>query len=416
LLLNEIIQIPSNINLLKLRASWAQVGNDTDPYKTSQYFEPSAFAGSAVASSTLFNSNFKPEISTNYETGIDLRMFGNRIGLDFTFYYNRTKNQILDAPIDPSTGYTRTTINSGNVRNRGYEVLLNLVPISARDFRWSTNFTWSRNENQILSLAEGSDENQLITSTGSVSIIGKVGGSTGDLWGYKLVRNEAGEVIINENGLPAQATEIEYVGCAYPGWKAGFYNELNYKNIRFSFLLDGQKGGVIYSHSHHKMSEQGKLAHTLNGRLEGTEYYMDASDPRIAAAELTPMSGVYMIAPGVVHNADGSYSPNTKVITTEAYYKEYYRMANVETNSFDASFLKLREVRLDYSLPKQILDKTPLTNLRVGLYGRNLYVWSKFPLFDPEASALTGSTISPGIETGSLPTARTFGININVEF
>ena len=415
-LLNEMIQLPSDINLLKFRTSWAQVGNDTNPYKTSQYFEPSAFAGSAIASSTLFNSNFKPEISTNYETGIDLRMFGNRVGLDFTFYYNRTKNQILDAPIDPSTGYTRTTINSGNVRNRGYELLLNLIPVSSKDFSWSTNLTWSRNENRILSLAEGSDENQLITSVGSVSIIGKVGGSTGDLWGYKLVRNEEGEVIINENGLPAQAKEIEYVGCAYPKWKAGFYNELNYKNIRFSFLLDGQKGGIIYSHSHHKMSEQGKLAHTLNGRMEGTKYYMDTSDPRIAAAGLTPMSGVYMIAPGVIHNADGAYTPNTKVITTEAYYKEYYRMANVETNSFDASFLKLREVRLDCSLPKQILDKTPLTNLKVGLYGRNLYVWSKFPLFDPESAALTGSTISPGIETGSLPTARTFGININVEF
>jgi outer membrane receptor protein involved in Fe transport len=347
---------------------------------------------------------------------MDLRLFNNRIGVDFTFYYNQTENQIQDAPMDTSTGYSRATINSGNVRNRGYEVMLNLIPVFTSDFKWSGNLTWSKNENQILSLAEGSDENQLITSVGSVSIIGKTGGTTGDLWGYRLVRNKNGEVIINANGLPAQAPEIEYVDCAYPAWKAGFYNELTYKNIRFGFLIDGQKGGIIYSHSHHKMSEQGKLAHTLNGRMEGSRYYMDGADSRIAAAGLTPMSGVYMIAPGVVQNDDGSYSPNTKVITVEAYYKEYYRMANVETNSFDASFLKLREVRLDYSLPKRILDKSPFTKLDVGVYGRNLYVWSTFPLFDPEASVLSGSTISPGIETGSLPTARTIGINISLGF
>lgn len=415
-LIDQITQLPATIDILKIRASLAQVGNDTYPYKTSQYFEASTFAGSAVASTTLFNNHFKPEISTSFETGLDLRMFKNRIGLDFTFYYNRTKNQILDAPMDPSTGYQRATINAGNVRNQGYEVVLNLTPVFTRDFKWTANLTWSKNENRILSLAEGSDENQLITSVGSVSIIGKAGGTTGDLWGYKLVRNDRGEVIINANGLPAQAPEIEYVGSAYPAWKAGLYNEFRYKNVRFGFLFDGQQGGIAYSHSHHKMTEQGKLAHTLNGRLEGTPFYMDASDPRIAAAGLIPLSGVYMIAPGVVRNPDGSYTPNTKVITVESYFKEYYRMANVETNSFDASFIKLREVRLDYSLPKRTLDKTPFTNASIGVYGRNLFVCSDFPLFDPEAVALTGSTVSPGIETGSLPTARTIGFNISLGF
>ena len=128
---------------------------------------------------------------------------------------------------------------------------------------------------------------------------------------------------------------------------------------------------------------QGKLAHTLNGRLPGTEYYMSADDPRIAAAKLTPLDGVYMVAPGVVRNADGSFSPNTTVTTVEKYYKEYYRMANVETNSFDASFIKIREVRLEYSLPKNILGKTFLTQATVGVYGRNLLCVSDFPMFDP---------------------------------
>lgn len=415
-LMNEWFQLPEQISLFKIRGSIAQVGNDTEPYKTSAYYGTSNFPGSAVVASTLYNANFKPEISTNYEAGLDFRMFRNRVGLDFSFYYNRTKNQILDAPMDPTTGYTRATINSGNVRNRGYEVELNLVPIATRNFRWSTTLTWSKNDNKILSLAEGADENQLISNIGSVSIIGKVGGSTGDLWGYKLVRNPEGEVIINENGLPQQAAEIEFVGSAYPAWKAGLQNEFTYKDFRFSFLIDGQKGGMVYSHSHHKMTEQGKLSHTLNGRLPGTPYYMSADDPRIAAAGLPPLDGAYMIAPGVIQQADGSFIPNTQVTTVEKYYKEYYRMANVETNSFDASFIKLREVRLEYSLPKQLLKNKFIRQITCAVYGRNLLCLSDFPLFDPEAAALNGSAITPGVETGSLPSTRNMGFNINLSF
>lgn len=416
-LLNELVELPKQISLLKVRASLAQVGNDADPYKTSAYYNTGNFPGSVEVATTLYNKDFKPEISTNYETGLDLRMFKNRLGLDFSFYYNRTKNQILDAPMDPTTGYSRATINSGNVRNRGYEIELNATPVQNKNFAWKSTLTWARNENEILSLAEGSDENQLISTIGSVSLIGRVGGSVGDLWGYKLVRNEMGDVVIGANGLPERASEIEYVGSANPDWKAGLYNEFSYKNFKFSFLIDGQLGGIVYSHSFHKMTEQGKLAHTLNGRLPGTEYYIGADDPRITGdSKLTQLGGIYMAAPGVVKNNDGSYSPNTKLVTVEAYNKEYYRMANVETNSFDASYLKLREVRLEYNLPKRVLNRSPFTNASVAFYGRNLLCVTDFPLFDPEAAALSGSSITPGVETGSLPSTRTFGLNINLSF
>ena len=142
-LMNELFTLPTQISYLKLRASWAQVGNDADPYKTSPYYTTSAFAGSVTMPTTLFNQNFKPEISTNFETGIDFRMFKNRVGLDLTFYYNRTKNQILDAPMDPTTGYSRATINSGNVRNRGIEVELNATPVQTRSFQWKSTVTCS---------------------------------------------------------------------------------------------------------------------------------------------------------------------------------------------------------------------------------------------------------------------------------
>ena len=414
--MNELFLMPEPINLLKVRGSFAQVGNDTDPYKTSPYYGTSDFPGSAVVASTLYNQDFKPEISTNYEAGFDLRMFQNRIGLDFTFYYNRTKNQILDAPMDPTTGYSKATINSGCVRNRGYEIQLDVTPVVSRDFRWNATFTWSKNENKIISLAEGADENQLISSIGNVSIIGRVGGTTGDLWGYKLVRDPEGNVVINDNGLPERSGEIEYVATAYPKWKAGLYNEFSYKNFTLSVLLDGQVGGKMYSHSHHKMTEQGKLAHTLNGRLPGTEFYMSKDDPRIATAGLSPQDGMYMIAPGVVKNDDGSFSKNTKVVTVESYYKEFYRMANVETNTFSTDFLKLREMRLEYKLPGSTLKKTPFSTASIAFYARNLFCITDYPLFDPESAALNGSSMVTGVETGSLPTARTFGLNINLSF
>ena len=143
--MNELFALPDPVSFFKLRASFAQVGNDTDPYKTSAYYDNSNFPGAAEVASTLYNQDFKPEISTNYEAGFDFRMFDNRIGVDFSFYYNRTKNQILDAPLDPTTGYSRGTINSGCVRNRGYELEITATPVLTRDFRWNTTLPWSKN-------------------------------------------------------------------------------------------------------------------------------------------------------------------------------------------------------------------------------------------------------------------------------
>ena len=418
-MLNEIAHLPGLINKAKLRVSFAEVGNDTDPYKTDKYYATTTFPGTATTATTLYNIGFKPEISSSFETGLDLKMFKNRFGLDFTFYQNVTRNQIIDAPMDAATGYSRATINAGRVRNRGYELMVSGTPVIAKEFRWNMGLTWSKNENKILELAKGMDDNQLLSSIGSVSIIGSVGGTTGDLWGYKLVRNPAGEVIIASNGLPAQAPAIERVGSAYPSWKAGMYNEIQYKNFRLSIQLDGQFGGIVYSQAFDKMIEQGKLGVTLNGRLPGTEFYIPKDDPRIladAALSKKNIGGYYMIAPGVVDNGNGTYSPNTKLVTVEAYFKEYYRISNVETNSFDATYLKLREVRFEYALPKSVLSKTPFEKASLAVYGRNLFMITSFPMFDPETAALNGGTITPGVETGQLPSTRTVGLNLTLGF
>lgn len=419
ILINELTRLPQQFDLAKFRVSFAQVGNDTDPYKTNKYYSTSTFAGSAISPTTLHNINFKPEISSSFETGLDLRMFQRRLNVDFTFYLNNTINQIIDAPLDYSTGYSRATINAGKVRNSGLELMVDGTPVKTKNFQWNATLIWSKNNNEILELAKGMDDYQVLTTIGAVSLIGQVGGTTGDLWGYKLVRNEKGEEIIGSNGLPVLTTDIEKIGSAYPAWKAGLTNEFRYKNLRLNIVIDGQHGGLVYSQAHHKMTEQGKLGFTLNGRLAGTEFYIAKDDPRILAdATLAKknISGYYMVAPGVVDNADGTYSPNTKLIRVEAYYKERWRIANVETNSFDASFIKIREVRLEYDLPRQLIEKSPFEKISLAAYGRNLAMITKFPLFDPEAAALNGGTITPGIETGQLPSTRTMGINLTVSF
>ena len=421
-ILNEWIKMPGAINMFKVRLSWAQVGNDTDPYKTMPYYTTSEFPGSLTMSTTLYNADFKPEISTNWEGGFDLRMLNGRLSLDATYYYNRTKNQILNAPFDPTTGFTKGVINSGAVSNRGVELTLNATPIKTKDWEWNTTFTWSKNKNKIEELSEFADERQTIGSyvSGNVYIIGTKGGTTGDLWGYKLKRNEAGEVIIGSTGMPERPSEIEYVGCALADWKGGFNTTLRYKDWKLSMQWDGQVGGLIYSQSHHKMCEQGKLDTTLNGRLPGTSLYLDINDPDIAALfqaqGITPIEGVYCIAPGVVDNEDGTYSPNQKIVTLEAYYKEYYRIGNVETNSFDGTYLKLRELRLDYNLPKKWLSQLGLSKASVGVYGRNLLCLTNYPMFDPETVSLDGTSMVTGVEVGTLPSTRAFGVNLKVDF
>lgn len=392
-ILNEIFQLPGAISYAKLRLSAAQVGNDTEPYRTSKYYSVSNFPSSAVAPTTLFNADFKPEITTSYEGGLEYNLFKNRFGMDLTLYSNTTENQILEVPLEPSTGFTRAVLNAGTVRNQGIELVLRGSPLKSDAFSWNTTLTWAKNKNKVLKLAEGMTESQDIGYGGNATIQARVGGSTGAIYGFNFVRSPEGQIVYTADGFPARPAEIQYIGEAYADWKGGIQNEFTYKSFRFSFLLDGQYGGLVYSQTHHKMAEQGKLKSTLPGREDG-----------------------FVIGDGVVKNADGSYSPNTKKVPVGNYYADYYRRANVESNSFDASFLKLRELRFEYALPKSLTTKIKVNNAKLAVYGRDLAMITKFPMFDPETAALNGSTLLPGVEMGQMPSTRTFGMNLTFNF
>ncbi|MBE8721949.1 SusC/RagA family TonB-linked outer membrane protein [Sphingobacterium pedocola] len=396
-ILSELMPMPSQISFAKLRLSYARVGLGTLPYRTGKYYQSSAFPGSAEANNTLHNANLVPEMTNSTEAGINVALFNSRLTADVNYYYNRSNNQILSVPLDVTTGYNRAFINGGLISNQGWEISLSGTPIRNGNFQWNSSINWATNKNEILSLSKGVDTPQeVINSSGSgaAQIIATVGGSTGDLWGYGLVRNDNGDVLIDgSTGLAVRPQDKTKIGNVYADWRGGFHNEFRYKNISLSALLDGQYGGLIYSQTHHKMTEQGKLAHTLKGRETGL-----------------------IVGEGVVDNGDGTFSPNTKEVPINTWYGDYYRRANVETNSFDASYLKLREVRFEIGLPKALAARWKMNSASVALFGRDLFMISDFPMYDPETAALNGASIMPGVEMGQMPSTKTFGINFRANF
>lgn len=394
-ILSDIFNLKSNnLNLWKLRASWAKVGIDSDPYLLDNYYTASNITGSVVAPTTFNNPTLKPEKNTNIEAGMDFSLFKNRLNLNLTAYQNFSENQIIPVSMPTESGYSKRIINAGKIRNRGLELSADILAIKGKDFSWKVGGNWSTNENRVMTLPEGFDG--IVSNVGDVVFYKmEVGGSLGDMYGFKLLRTPDGKVIYGDNGLPARPADIEKVGNAFPKWRAGLQNDFRIKNFTISFSFDGQYGGIAYSQSHHKMSEQGKLKSTLPGR----------DNP-----------GGMIVGDGVVQNPDGSFSTNTKGVLVSSYYGDYYRRANVETNSFSTDFIKLRDARIAYSFPKETIQSIGLDDLTIAIFGKNLWMWTKFPMFDPEVATLDNATITPGVEMGQLPAARTVGFQLNLKF
>lgn len=397
--LSDLMEMPSELDLLKIRASYARSGFGTAPYRLTKYYLPTDYDDSYQMDAVLFNANLKPKINTNIETGFDLAMFRNLLNFNFTFYNNYTENEVFGIPTLIESGYSRRFINSGKVRNRGVELELGAYPFKNKDFTWYVAGNWSTNKNKVISIPEEFLNEPLgynySNAGGAVYFNAVVGGSLGDMYGYNLVRDPQGNVVWGSDGLTAKSTEMQKIGNAFPLWRAGIENSFKIKNFQIQFSFDGQYKGMVYSQTHHKMTEQGKLAHTLRFR--------ENPDGMV-------------IGKGVVQNADGSYSPNTTKILVSRYYADYYRRANVETNSFDASFIKLRDARIGFNFPKSIVESMKLREMSVAVYGKNLWMWTKYPIFDPEAATLDDSDITPGVDIGALPSTRIVGLNLNIKF
>ena len=392
LVLNELFTLPAAFTFAKLRLSWAQVGNDTRPYQTARYYDK-IYSNTFTNPGTLFNPDLKPEITSSYETGLDLRFLNNRLGLDFSVYKNNSRNQILEIPLDNTSGYTRALMNAGLISSTGAEVLLSGKPVQKQAFKWNSTLTWARNRSYVKELAEGVNNHVIASHNSNVSIEARVGGRMGDMYGRGFQRSPEGSIIYTPEGIPAELDPtLKKWGNAFADWKAGFSNEFTYKNFRFSILFDGQYGGSVYSQTNHKLNSLGKTKVTLPGREGG------------------------LVGEGVVPQADGSFVPNTTNVTAFKYYDEYYKITNAETNIFDASFIKLRETRIEYNLPTSLIRRIALKRASLALYGRDLFLFTKFPAYDPEAAMLNNGTITPGIEMAQFPSTRTMGVNVTVQF
>lgn len=390
-ILSDLFDIKGPISLLKYRLSFAQVGSGASPYQTSLYYNQSKFPSSAQIPSSLYNGSLKPEITSSWETGLDLRLFGDRLGADVTVYSAITKNQILSLPSDIVTGFSQRTINAGNVRNEGIEVVLSGTPVISNDFRWDVTVNWSKNRNKIQSLTTNLVK-QTLVSIWKANFVATKGGSTEDLWGIRFKRDPAG-AIIYENGAPQYDDTASFYGNVSPDWVGGITNAFKYKNFHLSFTFDGQSGGLLWSGTYQRSSWAGTTPNTLAGRDEGT-----------------------IVGKGVMLK-DGKYVPNDVPINTENYYTQYYNNS-IDGAVFNDTFLKLRELSISYSFPKKMIKRWKMQELSLSLFGRDLAVFSNYPMGDPEGGTKNGSgnVFVRGAEIVSMPLTASYGATLNIGF
>jgi len=397
-IVSDMLPLPQWVSYWKLRGSWAQVGSGgTTPYLTAYAYSPTAFPSGLANPQAIANSDLRPLITTSYEAGTDLRLFHNRIGVDVALYLNNTRNQIISVPVDRAAGYNATILNAGLVRNKGLEIEAYLKPVVSRKrdgFNWRTFGTYSVNQNRVVTLAEGVS-NYIMSSgpAGRGTIEARPGGTMGDLYGIGYQRSPDGKIVYDESGYPLWTDSSIYIGNTTPKWRASWGNELTCKNFRFSFLFDGQFGGIGYSLTHSVLAEEGKLTKTLPGRYNG------------------------ITGEGVIRNDDGSYRVNDVIATDiQAYYKAHFDRTNIESNTFSTDYIKLREARIDYTVKSSRLKAMGLKNLVVGIYGRDLLMFTDWPAYDPQFGTLGDGQIYKGFEIGQFPSTRSYGFNLKVEF
>ncbi len=436
--ISDMVQLPEFLSFAKLRASAAQVGNDTDAFTFTQAYNPSdPFGSTQVYGETdrLANFSLKPEISTSYEGGFDVRFFGNRLGLDFTYYQTLTKNQILNIPLSITSGFNSLSINAGEIKNYGFEVMLNSIPVKlSNGFQWNLDVNFSANRSEVVSLSDGLTRYEMARRR--VSIEARVGERMGDMYGIGFARVQntdaakpyydptgqfVGQMVYaNPNaqgqggGRPIATTDRIKLGNYNPDWMMGINSTFSFKGVKLGVLFDIRQGGQLYSETQTVGREGGIIMETLQGRENG--YYPQASaaaDPRLLNAPV----GTYVVGAGVNQNPDGSFKANDNRVLPRQWHSAYTGGRNIaEGVVYDASFVKLREVQLGYSIPDKFFKKLPFRSVSISLVGRNLALWTNVPHIDPEVMSYSGGTALPGIENMSIPSSRSYGFNISCKF
>lgn len=404
----------------KIRASWAMVGSDTDPYQldlnysTAKFSYPGYMIG-RINNTVMPNRDLRPTMTKSYELGLEMKFLKNRIGLDVTYYNQTSRDQILPLSTSTATGYEKRLVNAGSIRNRGIEISLNGRAIQTKDFAWDLGVNFSKNDNKVLDLVPDMDYYPLEKATWcNVLVAAKVGKDYGAILGPDVKRNAAGQVIINAaTGLPEMDDNLHVLGNSSWDWTGGFYSTFTYKNFRLSAAFDVKVGADLFSMSMRSAYQTGRAA----GTLEGREAWYASEEARKAAnmssAEwMASGNAAGLIVKGVIDNGDGTFRANDIPVNPESYWKA---MAAGAPGMFvyDNSYIKCREITFSYTFPEHMMGKV-VKGLTLSFVARNPFiVWKNIPNIDPDSAYNTSGL---GLEYGSLPSRRSFGFNVNMKF
>ncbi len=402
--LSNVVPLPSSVSFAKLRASWAQVGNDTEAYQTANVFiADTPFEGQPTLSHQNFiaNQDLKPELTNAFEIGADVRFFDDKLSLDLTAYNMVTENQILSLPIAQSSGYAFQLINGGAVSSKGIEAIIGMRMMKRNGFSWNSSLNFSHNKSIITELPNESTQitlgyNRIYDNVNqTVWFLGSEGSEIGDIWGTGYLKNENGDFIIDEDGRYIVDNTLKKLGNANPDFIIGWQHGFNYKQWNLGFVIDWRQGGEIVSRTQALAGVAGQLIETENRPEEG------------------------IIAEGVVNigtTESPNYVANTTAISAEAYYRQFYDRNHEENNTLNASYAKLRELNLSYNFETRRKYLSWADHMSLSLIAKNIWAISPIKHFDPEQLAVQGQGFIGGVEDMSYATSRSIGLHLNVHF
>ena len=394
------------LSLGKIRGGYAEVGSDADPYQLANvYSSRQPFFGTIRYSQPDSNSNpdLRPEEKTTWEVGLELAALNNRVSVDVTYYNETTEDLITPVQVDPSTGFLSTVANAGKLENKGIEALVNVAAVQTANFDW--NFTWnfSRNRNKLLELLPGVETLELARFPfNGVTLNAVVGEPYGIIRGTDFIYDDNGRKVVGANGRYLETSTVQNLGSVLPDYNMGFRNSFRYKDFDLSVLIDVQKGGKYRSLTNIWGHYSGILEDTAADNIREEGIVIDA------------------VQGDVTFNDDGSYTvsnttENTQVISAQRWGQDHFFGPDAQ-NVFDSDYIKLREVTLGYTLPKKWTNRIGVNALKLTAFGRNLFAWNlDNENFDPEV-ATGGSGNIQGSEGGSLPSTRTYGLNLQLKF
>ncbi|MCC9041737.1 SusC/RagA family TonB-linked outer membrane protein [Myroides sp. M-43] len=373
----------------KLRLGWAQVGNDTEAYRTANYYNlDGPFQGNPTysLSNTANNPDLKPEMMTTKEIGLEAAFLNNRIGFELSYYQIDTKDLITRVQYDAATGYAYKWKNAGDMKNKGIEATVNLAPIRSKDFSWDITWNFSKNKNELTRLAEGVESVEITRAPFQVSLQGKIGEAYGQIYGTDYVYDDNGNKVVGADGL-YKKTGIQPLGTYLPDYNMGIRNSFKYKSFSLGVLIDMQKGGKYFSTSHMFGMYSGMLDKSAENDIREKGLILD----------------------GV--KEDGT--KNDKVVSGQKWAQSHYGGVDAQ-NVFSSDYIKLREISLGYDLPAKWIG--PFKGITVSAYGRNLFTWNlDWKGMDPEMASYGSGNIQ-AIEGASLPSTRTYGMNVKFKF